>query len=118
MSSAAGITLVEEADRNPLNTTTFGVGELIRDAINKGCRNFIIGIGGSATNDGGIGMLQALGYEFLDSNGRQVPFGARGLQFIERISDEHVLPELKECNFKIACDVTNTLCGEQGCSTL
>lgn len=118
MSSAAGITLVEKSDRNPLNTTTFGVGELIRDAVNKGCRNFIVGIGGSATNDGGIGMLQALGYEFLDSNGKQVPFGARGLQFIERISDEHVLPELKECKFKIACDVTNTLCGEKGCSAV
>ena len=118
MSAAAGITLVEEADRNPLNTTTFGVGELIHDAINKGCRNFIIGIGGSATNDGGIGMLQALGYEFLDINGQQVPYGAKGLQLIEKISDTHVLSELKDCHFKVACDVTNTLCGEQGCSAV
>lgn len=118
MSAAAGITLVEESERNPLNTTTFGVGEMIHDAINKGCRNFIVGIGGSATNDGGIGMLQALGYEFLDADGHQVPFGAKGLQLIEKIQDEQVLPELKDCHFKVACDVTNTLCGEQGCSAI
>ena len=118
MSAAAGITLVKEEERNPLNTTTYGVGELICDAINKGCRNFIVGIGGSATNDGGIGMLQALGYEFLDAHNMQVLLGAKGLAVIEKISDEHVIPELKECKFKIACDVTNTLCGEQGCSAI
>lgn len=118
MSAAAGITLVPEQDRNPLNTTTYGVGELISDAIDKGCRNFIVGIGGSATNDGGIGMLQALGYRFLDANGNLVPFGAKGLSVLEAISDAQVIPELKECRFQIACDVTNTLCGEQGCSTI
>lgn len=118
MSAAAGITLVEEKDRNPLHTTTYGVGEMIRDAIRKGCRRFIVGIGGSATNDGGIGMLQALGYGFLDKNGCQVPFGAKGLKEIEKIVDEDVIPELQECSFKIACDVTNSLCGEQGCSAV
>ena len=118
MSAAAGITLVDEQDRNPLDTTTYGVGEMICDAIGKGCRNFIVGIGGSATNDGGIGMLQALGYEFLDVDGKQVPFGAKGLSMIEKISDEHVIPELNDCHFKVACDVTNTLCGEQGCSAI
>ena len=118
MSAAAGITLLDEKERNPLDTTTFGVGELICDAIAKGCRNFIVGIGGSATNDGGIGMLNALGYEFLDADGRQVPFGAKGLALLEKISDEHVIPVLKECHFKVACDVTNTLCGEQGCSAV
>ena len=118
MSAAAGITLVEEKKRNPLNTTTYGVGELIKDAIEKGCRYFIVGIGGSATNDGGIGMLQALGYEFLDKSGDQVPFGAKGLSLIEKISDENVLPQLKECSFKVACDVTNPLCGELGCSAV
>ncbi len=118
MSAAAGITLVEEKDRNPLHTTTYGVGEMIRDAIRKGCRRFIVGIGGSATNDGGIGMLQALGYGFLDKNGRQVPFGAKGLKEIEKIVDDEVIPELQECTFKIACDVTNALCGEQGCSAV
>ena len=118
MASASGITLVTESERNPLNTTTYGVGEMIRDAIEKGCRNFIIGIGGSATNDGGIGMLQALGYGFIDKEGKQVPFGAKGLALIEKITDDYVIPELKECSFKIACDVTNTLCGEQGCSAI
>ena len=118
MAAAAGITLVDEKQRNPLDTTTFGVGEMICDAIHKGCRKFIVGIGGSATNDGGIGMLQALGFEFLNANGKQVPFGAKGLAEIVKIIDEHVLPELKECEFKVACDVTNPLCGTQGCSAV
>lgn len=118
MSGAAGITLVAEQDRNPLNTTTYGVGEVIKDAITKGCRHFIIGIGGSATNDGGIGMLQALGFGMLDKNGKQVPFGAKGLEVLETITDEFALAELKECTFRIACDVTNVLCGEQGCSAV
>lgn len=118
MSAAAGITLVDEQDKNPLHTTTYGVGELIQDAIKKGCRNFIVGIGGSATNDGGVGMLQALGYGFLDADGKQVPYGAEGLARIVKITDDRVVPELKECHFKIACDVTNPLCGEQGCSAV
>ena len=102
MSAAAGITLVNESDRNPLHTTTYGVGELIRDAINKGCRKFI----------------EALGYGFLDADGKQVPYGANGLALIETITDEHVMPELKECKFRIACDVTNPLCGANGCSAV
>ena len=118
MSAAAGITLVNERERNPLNTTTYGVGEMIRDAIDKGCRHFIMGIGGSATNDGGIGMLQALGYGILDKEGRQVSFGAKGLKEINKITDDSVIPELKDCSFRVACDVTNTLCGEQGCSAV
>ena len=93
MAGAAGITLVSDEKRNPLYTTTYGVGEVIRDAIKKGCRRFIIGIGGSATNDGGSGMLQALGYGFLDKNGNQIPFGARGLKVLETITEAHVLPE-------------------------
>lgn len=118
MSAAAGITLVDEQERNPLNTTTYGVGEMIKDAIEKGCRHFIMGIGGSATNDGGIGMLQALGYGILDKEGKQVSFGAKGLKEIDRITDDFVIPELKECSFRVACDVTNTLCGELGCSAI
>ncbi|MBQ8857435.1 MAG: glycerate kinase [Lachnospiraceae bacterium] len=118
MSGAAGITLVSEAKRNPLHTTTYGVGEVIKDAISKGCRHFIVGIGGSATNDGGIGMLQALGYGMLGKDGKQVPFGAKGLKEIETITDDNVIPELKECTFRVACDVTNTLCGETGCSAI
>ena len=118
MSGAAGITLVPDTKKNPLYTTTYGVGEVIRDAIEKGCRRFIVGIGGSATNDGGIGMLQALGYGFLNKDGEQVPFGAIGLRELETITDTYVLPELAECEFKIACDVTNPLCGENGCSAV
>ena len=118
MSGAAGITLIEEQERNPLNTTTYGVGEVIKDAILKGCRHFIVGIGGSATNDGGIGMLQALGYGILDAEGNQVPFGAKGLEKIAVITDNQVIPELKECTFRVACDVTNPLCGETGASAV
>lgn len=118
MSGAAGITLVPETARNPLHTTTYGVGEVIKDAIKKGCRHFIVGIGGSATNDGGIGMLQALGYGMLDKDDIQVPAGAKGLEKIVNITDDQVIPELKECTFKVACDVTNPLCGEFGCSAI
>ena len=118
MLAAAGITLIDAKDRNPMNTTTYGVGEMIKDAIGKGCRHFFIGIGGSATNDGGIGMLQALGYGMLDTEGKQVSFGAKGLAELVSITDEDVLPELKECTFQIACDVKNPLCGELGCSAI
>lgn len=118
MSGAAGITLIPPECRNPMLTTTFGVGEVIKDAITKGCRRFIIGIGGSATNDGGVGMLQALGFGFLDKEGRQVPFGARGLQVLDDITDSQMAPMLAQCKFRIACDVTNVLCGEQGCSVV
>lgn len=118
MSQAAGITLINESDRNPLNTTTYGVGEMIKDAIYKGCRKFIVGIGGSATNDGGIGMLQALGFRILDRNGKQVSLGARGLAEVDSISTDEVLAELSECEFKIACDVTNPLFGPNGASAV
>lgn len=118
MSQAAGITLISADARNPMHTTTYGVGEMIRHAISRGCRRFIVGIGGSATNDGGIGMLQALGYEMLDGNGNQVSFGAKGLQELREITDTHVLPELSACTFRVACDVTNPLCGEQGASAV
>lgn len=118
MSGAAGITLIADQERNPLYTTTYGVGEVIKDAIEKGCRRFIIGIGGSATNDGGIGMLQALGFDFLDAEGKQVALGALGIKDIVTISAAHALKELKDCTFKIACDVTNPLCGPNGCSAI
>ena len=85
MASIAGITLLSLKQRNPLYTTTYGLGEMIKDAISKGCNNFIIGIGGSATNDGGIGMLQALGFDLLDKDGNQVPLGARGLKDLVKI---------------------------------
>ena len=118
MSAAAGITLVPDRMRNPLYTTTYGVGEMIKDAIEKGCRRFLVGIGGSATNDGGIGMLQALGYEFLDREGKEVPLGARGLEHLAAIKGEKVVPQLKDCEFRVACDVVNPLCGPQGSSAI
>lgn len=118
MAAVAGITLVEPEKRNPMKTTTYGVGELIRDAIKKGCRHFIVGIGGSVTNDGGIGMLQALGFGMLDQKGRQVSFGGEGLSMLHQITAESVMEELKECTFRIACDVTNPLCGPLGASAV
>ena len=118
MSGAAGITLVPDEKRNPLYTTTYGVGEAIKDAIQKGCRRFLVGIGGSATNDGGAGMLQALGFGFLDKEGRQIPHGAIGLKHLASITTDHILEELSECEFQIACDVENPLCGEKGASAV
>lgn len=159
MAAAAGLPLVPEDQRNPMHTTTYGVGEMIRDAILKGCERFIVGIGGSATNDGGIGMLQALGFSCLDADGHEVPYGAEGLGVLERIvipgkmlvrknsselavadpvdtpivgtaaisgagavdescvdDDDDFASRLLHCTFSIACDVTNPLVGELGCS--
>ena len=118
MAQAAGLPLVPEERRNPIHTTTYGVGEMIRDAITCGCRKFILGIGGSATNDAGIGMLQALGFHFMDEAGREVGYGAEGLAQVWSITTEDVLPELASCTFQIACDVTNPLVGAQGCSAV
>lgn len=114
MAMASGITLIPREALDPLNTTTYGVGEMIKDAVHCGIRNFIIGIGGSATNDGGTGMLSALGYEFLDTNGQPVGFGGQCLEKIAAISDKNKLAELEECHFQIACDVENPLCGPKG----
>ncbi len=118
MADAAGITMVLPEQRNPLYTTTYGVGETIRDAVKEGCRKFIIGIGGSATNDGGVGMLQALGFEFLDGAGKPVAFGAQGLEKLVCIGTGHAMEELADCEFHIACDVKNALCGPEGCSAV
>lgn len=113
MASAAGIELVGK-DLRPLETTTYGVGEMIRDAIKRGCREFLIGIGGSATNDGGVGMLAALGYKFLDSNGKPVGICTKDLVNIASVQTENRIPQLNECKFRVACDVTNPLCGKNG----
>lgn len=158
MAAAAGLPLVPENRRDPMHTTTYGVGEMINDAVSKGCERFIIGIGGSATNDGGIGMLQALGFSCLDADGKDVPYGAAGLGVLERIvipgkmlvrknsselavadpvdtpivgtaaisgagavdescvDDDDFASRLSRCTFSIACDVTNPLVWELGCS--
>lgn len=114
MAQAAGIALVPANQKNPLLATTRGVGEMILHAIENGCRDFIIGIGGSATNDGGIGMLKALGFEFLDENGKDVGEGGQALSKVAIINTTKVNPKISLCNFKIACDVTNPLCGANG----
>lgn len=114
MASAAGITLVPDSEKNPLLATSYGVGEMINDAIQRGCRNFIIGIGGSVTNDGGIGMLKALGVRFLDENGEDAGEGGQALAKIARIDVFGMNPLLKECHIQVACDVNNPLCGENG----
>ena len=114
MASAAGITLVPAEEKNPLLATSYGVGEMMNDALQKGCRNFIIGIGGSATNDGGIGMLKALGVHFLDENGEDVGEGGQALAKVTQIDISGLNPLLKECQIQVACDVNNPLCGENG----
>lgn len=114
IASAAGITLVPDSEKNPLLATSYGVGEMINDAIQRGCRNFIIGIGGSVTNDGGIGMLKALGVRFLDENGEDAGEGGQALAKVARIDVSGMNPLLKECHIQVACDVNNPLCGENG----
>lgn len=116
MAAASGLTLLPPEKRDPMETTTYGVGQMILDAMEKGCRSFLVGIGGSATNDGGTGMLTALGFRFLDEAGKSIPLGAKGLEKLCHIDSAHAHPALKDCDFRIACDVTNPLCGENGCS--
>lgn len=114
MAQAGGLPLVPKAKRNPLLTTTFGVGEMVKDAISKGCRKFIVGIGGSATNDAALGMLQALGYRFLDEEGNELGLGGAILENVHHVDESHVLPELKRCEFTVACDVDNVMYGPRG----
>ncbi len=114
MAAASGLTLLLPSERNPLLTTTYGTGELIKDALNRGCRDFLIGIGGSATNDGGTGMLQALGFRFLDKAGNELGLGGQILNRIYSVDRSMVLPQLRESSFTIACDVNNPFYGKQG----
>jgi len=118
MQLAAGLMLVSPRKRNPMNTTTYGVGETIRHAMGQGYREFIVGLGGSATNDGGLGMLEALGFRFLDGQDKPVgPYG-RDLEQIERVDCSGADPRLQECVFELACDVNNPLCGSKGASAV
>lgn len=114
VAAACGLPLVPSDKRNPFVTTTYGVGELICDAIEKGCREFIIGLGGSATNDAGTGMLQALGFSFLDQYNQEVSVGGKELQNIDKVDVTNVHSMLKDCTFRVACDVNNLLYGTNG----
>ncbi|GAB6137479.1 glycerate kinase family protein [Halanaerobaculum tunisiense] len=114
MAAASGLPLVPEEKRDPTKTTTYGTGELIKAALDQGCRNLIIGIGGSATNDCGVGMAQALGVKFLNSKGTEIGFGGGQLEQIEKIDLSNRDPRLKETTIQVACDVDNSLYGKQG----
>jgi glycerate 2-kinase len=116
MASASGLALVPEEHRNPLLTTTFGTGELIRHALDAGLRNFIIGIGGSATNDAGVGMLQALGVRFLDGQNQELGRGGGALSALARIDCRSLDHRLSDCRILVACDVNNPLTGPRGAS--
>ena len=118
MASASGIQLVKREERNPLIATTFGTGELILDAIKNGAKHILIGIGGSATNDGGAGMIQALGGHLLDSDGNELPFGGLALSKLNKIDLSNLNESLKGVTFEIACDVNNPLIGEKGASRI
>jgi glycerate kinase len=118
MAEASGLTLVSENKRNPLITTTYGTGQLIKAALDQGCRKMIIGIGGSATNDAGAGMVQALGAKLLDKNGERIGFGGGELKKIFRIDTKYLDNRLSETKVLIASDVSNPLCGPKGASRI
>ena len=116
LSQACGITILKDAQLDPYHTTTYGLGEMMKDALKKGYRHCIIGIGGSCTNDAGVGMLQALGYRFMDTDEMEIPQGGIYLKNIKSLDISGVCKELKECTFTIICDVDNPLCGIHGAS--
>ena len=118
MAAASGLELVPAAQRDPLITTSFGTGELIKDALDRGVDHFIIGIGGSATNDGGSGMMQALGAQLLDEHGKQIAYGGGALPQLARIDIEQLDKRIKQCRFEVACDVSNPLTGDKGASAI
>ena len=118
MAAASGLNLVPPQKLNPLLTTTYGTGELILAALERGCRKLIVGIGGSATNDGGAGMAQALGAKLLDTKGVPLAFGGAALADLEHIDVTTIDPRLADCDIILACDVTNPLCGPQGASAV
>ncbi len=117
MAAASGLTLVPEEKRNPLITTTYGTGEMILDAVRQGCTRILVAIGGSATNDGGVGMAQALGYSFTDSKGNEIGYGGGSLDQIESI-DASIAADLSGVEIEIMCDVSNPLCGPKGASAV
>lgn len=115
MAAASGLTLLTNEERNPWVTSTYGTGEMIMDAIKRGCRDFLVGIGGSATNDAGTGMLQALGYRFYDADGQEITDCCGGrLQDVVRIDNSGVMEAVNQCRFTVACDVDTPFCGSEG----
>ncbi len=116
MAQSSGLTLVPSDARNPWLATSYGTGEMIRHALAAGCRKFLVGLGGSATNDGGAGMLQALGFRLLDVDGNEIGPGGGELLRLDRIDDSCVTAQLQEATFSVACDVTNPLTGDSGAS--
>ena len=118
MASISGLPLINKVKRNPMKTTTYGTGELIRDALDKGCTEFIIGIGGSATNDAGTGMLQALGFRFLEKQGKALGQGGEILPQIIHIDRQNVHPPVKNAHFIVACDVQNPFYGPNGAAAV
>lgn len=118
LAAAAGLTLVALEERNPLITTTYGVGEMIADALRQGCRKVILGLGGSATNDGGSGMLRALGYRFYDVDKRELTSTIEILERVALVDDSAVLPMVRDMEFRVAVDVDNPLYGERGAAVV
>lgn len=118
MAAASGLERVPVNKRDAKITTSFGTGQLIYHALEKGAKKFIIGIGGSATNDGGVGMLQALGIKLLDKSGKQIGYGGQALADLVTIDMTTMDPRLKNCDFEVACDVTNPLTGVNGASVI
>jgi glycerate kinase len=116
MAAAAGLTLLREDERHPRITTTYGVGEMVRAALDAGARRLIIGVGGSATNDGGTGMASALGVRFLDAEGRELPPGGSPLAALDRIDITGIDPRVRQAEAVAATDVRNPLCGPEGAS--
>lgn len=115
MAAASGLPLLRPEERNPWLTSTHGTGEMIMDAISRGCRQFLVGIGGSATNDAGTGMLQAMGFHFYDANEKEILHCCGGtMQDIVRIDDSHVPDSVRQSTFTIACDVDTPFCGSEG----
>lgn len=116
MAAASGINLLDRNELNPLITSTYGTGQIINDAIERGCKNIIVGIGGSGTNDGGAGMLRALGIRFLNEEGRDIQEGGAALKELHSIDKKNFNKRISKCNIKVACDVDNPLCGLNGAS--
>ncbi len=114
MSAASGLPLLRPEERNPMKTSTYGTGEMIADALARGCRRFLVGIGGSATNDGGMGMLSALGFRFLDRNGKVLPGMGASMMEVEDIDVSQVPEAVRDAGFVVACDVDSPFCGPSG----